>query len=304
MQTYSSEALERGLKLTLLNRQIATPAELVRDLCEVVPSEGSDEKHEWLGDPPVMEEHKTDGKGPRKITQLSSTGYTITNKVYDASVQFGRDDMRRNRSGSFMKQVNKLADVALHFPNKRITDIAVLGTTDLCYDGTAFFGDTHPIRKGEAATQDNLYAGTGTTDANLVVDVGTVLAGFKRFIGESGDPFFADIPLELFFMVPPALEMGFRRVLNAALIGNNSNVLVGLGKLYPNQRLSDTNDWYAFVTNPGWRPFIFQPETSLEVDVVSEGSELWKRERKGEFIVSQALGAGYGFWQSAIKVVN
>jgi phage major head subunit gpT-like protein len=305
MQTYSTEALERGLKLTLMQRQIAAPAELVAKLCEVVPSEGEDEKHEWLGDPPQMAEHKTQGTGPRKITALTGTGYTITNKVYDASMKFGRDALRRNRSGSFQKAIGRMADVAMHFPNKRVTELMTSGTSDTCYDGTAYFGNSHTARKDEGSAQDNLLAGTGTSTAQIATDIATAVAYFNGVIAENGEPFFGDMELDILFVAPPALEKNFREALEALIISNTTNVFAGIGELYINTRLTaDANDWYAYVTNPGWRPFIWQPETSLEVDVVGEGSEQWKTERTAEFIVSQALGAGYGFWQSGCKVVN
>jgi phage major head subunit gpT-like protein len=305
MKTISTEALERGLKLTLMQRQTMSMADLVAKLCEVVPSEGSDEKHEWLGDPPQMEELKTQGQGPRKITALSSTGYTITNKVYQATIRFGRDDLRRNRSGSFQRQINKLADVAMNFPNKRVTELVTSGTSDTAYDNVAFFSDTHTARKDEGGTQDNLLAGSGASTSQIAADIASAVAAIKKVKGENGEPFFGDIQPQFLFMCPPELEKAFREALQAVIISNTSNVYAGIGELYVNPRLSgDANDWYAFVTNPGWRPFIWQPETTLEVDVIGDGSELWKRERQGEFIVSQALGAGYGFWQSAVKVVN
>jgi hypothetical protein len=308
MKTVSTEALERGLLLTLMQRQTLGLADLVAMLCEVVPSKGADEKHIIIGDPPQMEELKTQGQGPRKITALTSGSVTVTNKVYQASIRFGRDDMRRDRAGAFQRTISRGLDVVLNFPNKRVTDLITSGTslalsTDT-YDGVAFFSSSHTARKDEGVTGDNLLDGTGTTTSALATDIATVVSTFKSVKAENGEPYFGDITPEILFMFPPALEKAAREALNATIISNTTNVMAGIGKPYFNPRLADTNDWYAFVTNPGWRQFVFQPETSVEVDTIAEGSELWKRERQGEFILSQALGAGYLGWQSALKVVN
>lgn len=308
MKTVSTEALERGLKLTLMQRQVLTQADLVAMLCEIVQSDGLDEKHEYLGDPPQMEELKTQGQGPGKISALTSSSVTITNKVYQAKIRFGRDDLRRNRSGSFQRAISRGVDVVSNFPNKRITDIITSGTslalTTDTYDGVAFFSSSHTARKDEGQTGDNLLDGSGVTTANLAADIATVVATFQSVKAENGEPFFADIVPEIVCMFPPTMRKAALEATEAETISNTSNVLKGIVKPYFNPRLTDTNDWYAFVTNPGWRPFIFQPETQIEVDTVGEGSELWKRDRQGEFILSQALGAGYAFWQSALKVVN
>ena len=298
---WSAEALERGLKATLMNRAPAEAPVLVSQLCEVVPSDGESEKHEWLGDPPQM----TEFQGARKATGVSATGYTITNKVYDAAIRFGRDDLRRNRSGSFQRVIDRLADVAMSFGNKRIVDVLEDGTTDLCYDGESFFGDAHLARNDEGKTHDNLLAGSGVTVANISTDVGTALSTFRLTKAENGEPFFGDLDLQVVYVIPPAVELKFAEVLGADIISSTTNVRKGLGGVISSSRLSDANDWYAFVVNPGFKPLIYQPEmNSIEVDATAEGSDMWKQERQAEFGVSLGVGAGYGFWQSAIKFVN
>lgn len=300
MLSASPEALERGLLLTLLNRAPMREAALVQKLAVVVDSDGVDEKHEWMGDPPQMEIFE----GARKFISMTSASLTITNVVYDAAVQIKRDDFRRNRSGSIQRQINKLANVVMNFPNKRLTDEIVAGTTNLAYDGESLYGDAHLARLNEGGTQDNLLAGTGTTVAQISTDIGSSVAGLRGIVAENGEPFFGDTELQLLFMCPPEMEQNFRTALNASVISQTSNVLQGIGELHVNNRLTDANDWYTFVLNPGFEALIWQDEQAIETDVIAEGSELWIRQRLAEFGASASLGAGPGLWQSTNKTVN
>jgi phage major head subunit gpT-like protein len=265
----------------------------------VVDSDGEDEKHEYLSDCPQVSEFK----GSRKHTPLLGDSITITNKIYDASIRVSRDNLRRNRTGSMMRQINRLASRAMAFPNKRIVDLIEAGTTDLCYDGESFFGDAH-LAKGEEGSQDNLLAGAGTSVANIQTDIQAVTKFFKTVKDTAGEPFHGDGPADILFLVPADIEFNFRTALSAAVVSQTTNVYVGVGELLTTGRMSDANDWYAFVTDPDARPLIWQPESAWETDMTGEGSTIWTQERQVEYGVSGSYGAGYGFWQSAVKVVN
>lgn len=302
MITYSPEALERGLRLTLMQRGGLQSADYVTRLAYSMMSDRVDEKHEWLGQPPQMSLFE----GSRKFTALTATGYTITNKVYDASVRVSRDDLRRNQSGSIKRRVDELADVAMSFPDSHLTTTIINGTDatlGLCYDGTAFYGNSHTERADEGGTQDNLLAGTGSTVAQIQADISASISALRLVKAENGEPFH-DAGLELCFMIPPGIETNFKTAVNATIVSNTSNQLVGIGEVIVNNRLSDVNDWYTFVKGAGKESLIFQTDQNIETDVSAEGSHIWKTDRQAEFGVSISVGAGYGLWQSSNKTVN
>lgn len=300
MALYSAASLERGLLLTLLRRGGLEEADLVQKLAYALQSDGEDEKHEWLGQPPQLSLFK----GSRKDVLLTSTDYTISNEVFDTAVNISRDDLRRNRSGSIQRRLNQMADVVMNFPNLHLTDKIVSGTTDLCYDGESFYGNSHPARKDEGGAQDNLLAGTGTTVAQISADISASLSALRLVKAENGEPFHSGGDLAMCFMVPPALEVNFKTAVEATIISNTSNQLVGIGEVIVNNRLTDVNDWYTFCKTPGSESLIFQWDQNLETDYTGEGSEMWTQKRQAQFGASLSVGVGYGFWQSSNKTVN
>jgi phage major head subunit gpT-like protein len=307
----SAVDLEKGVRASLAERMVTQNQFMVSELCDVIDIQADDLKHGYLSDAPQMSEFEAS----RKVTSLIDKSTTITNKVYDAAMQFRRDDLRRSQAGmiNLARAQQRLVNTVAGFPNKRLTELTVNGTTAVAtsgentpYDGQPFFSNSHPALADEGGTQDNLAAGTGTTTAQVSTDINSVVSTFYNFKGTNGEPFFGDTDLDILFMIPPALMKSFREALEATIISNTSNVQSGIGRLFINPRLTgtDVNDWYAFVTNPGFKPYAWQRDQPMEVDATAEGSDMWKRDRRGEVGVSAALGAGYLYWQSAIKVVN
>ena len=273
---------------------------IVDALCEMVDSDGEDEKHEWLGQAPQMTEHN----GTRTYKKMTATGYTIANVTYDAAVEILRNHLEDNRSGSIRRRLAQLVNVATSHAGKLVN--STLTDNGNGYDGAALFANAHPARLDEGGVQDNLLAGTGITTATVAADVAAARAALLNFKGENGEPFHGDGYAQMVFVCPPALEKVMKEVLNSTLISNTSNVQRGMGDLIVSPRLTatDANDWYAFVTDDTRKPLIFQERQALEADVTAEGSELWKRKRKAEFGISGRYACGAGFWQSAIKTVN
>ena len=297
---YSTEALERGLLLTLIQMAANETPIIVDALCEMVKSEGDDEKHEWLGQAPQMAEYT----GTRVYSEMTATGYTLANVTYDSAVAILRDHLADNRSGSIRKRLMQLVNVATSHAGKLVN--STLTTNANGYDGAALFSNSHLARADEGGTQDNLLAGTGITTATVAADVAAARAALLNFKAENGEPFHGDGYTQMVFVCPPALEKVMREVLSSTLISNTTNVQAGMGELIVSPRLTatDANDWYAFVTDATRKPLIFQERQALEADVTAEGSELWKLERKAAFGVSGRYACGAGFWQSAIKTVN
>ena len=302
MPIYSSTALERGLLDTLLRRGGLNEASLVQLLAYSLNSTREDEKHEWLGQATQMSLFK----GSRKSSLITSTGYTITNKVYDGSHNIDRDDYERNDSGSMARRLSQIVDVAMNFPNLLLSELIENGTSatlGLCYDGAAFYSNSHPARK-DSGTQDNLLAGTGTTVAQISADIASSLTALRTVKAENGEPFHNNGDLAMCFMVPPAIEVNFKTAVEATVISNTSNQLVGIGEVVVNPRLTDVNDWYTFCKSPGSESLIFQIEQNVEFDTTMEDSDMWKQNRQGQVGVSTKLGAGFGFFQSSNKTVN
>lgn len=310
MSSFPSVDLIKGIHATLAQRMLAEKAILVDALCVRVDSKSESEDHEYMSESAPMSEFQ----GSRKVRPLLDRKTTIVNKVYDAAIELRRDDIRRSAAGggqfNIQRQLTKLTNGVMGFPNKRITDLIINGTgtsagENAVYDGAAYFANSRTAI-GDSGSHDNLLAGSGATVANISTDINTVFTHFASILGTDGEPFFKDLDLQVVFFYPTILDLSFRTVLGATQIGNTTNMQTNVGRLIKSSRLTadDVNDWYAFVVNPGFEPLIYQDEQALEVDVTAEGSDMWKQDRKAQVGVSQAIGAGYAYWQSAVKFVN
>lgn len=304
-QTYSANDLVKGIRATLTKRMLTHQSVLQDLLCERMTSLSDEEKHLFSGASPQV----TEWKGSRKTTPIVTKATTIENKIYDASVRLSRDDMRRSKGGelNIQRQLRKLENAVLGFPNKRITDLLVNGTgvaEHTPFDGVSFFNDSHPAIDASGGF-DNLLAGSGTSTANIATDINEAFKAFGGFLDTNGEPFFGDMELEVVFVHGPLLRKAFTEALEAEIISNTTNKQKGTARAIENRRLTDTDDFYAFVTNPGFKPLIWQDEQPLEIDVAMENDpELWNRQRQAEVGASVALGAGYAYPQSALKFVN
>jgi phage major head subunit gpT-like protein len=298
---YTTESLEVGVLATLM-QMIATEApRLVGEFCTVIQSDGESEKHEWLGQLGTLEEWG----GTRKYTDPTGTSYTIPNLIYDGAVAITREQMADNRSGSIQQRINQFFQRAVAHPNKVVNAKIVAGTTDLCYDGTAFFGNSHTARRSEGGVQDNLRAGTGTTIAQITADISAqVLTPLQTFKDESGENFHGDGFNDLVIYCPPAMAVNMNSALNATMISSSDNPIKGVARVVVGNRLTDVNDWYGFVVDPGRKPMIWQAREPLTPDATGIESEAYKEERIVKAGASYRAGCGYGYWQSAVKVVN
>lgn len=296
---FSSVAIERAVRGTLLDHMAAISSEML-NYAEYVDSEYRTERHEWLGQPMRLVEFI----GSSQITPLLGTNYDLENVPYSGTLSVDKGDWHANKSGSYKKRFQQFAMVAASFPNYLLTQALIDGTTATGYDGNAFFDDTHPARGDEGGTQDNLLAGTGTTASTLHTDLGTAIGTSLGFKAENGEPFFGGMVPSYDVVCHPNLMIPMSEALKAPLISNTSNVNIGVAGLYPNPWLSDVDDWYLLAKSPGKRPLIFQELQGIEVLTNNPQSDSYRLNRQIQITVDRDCAAGYGFWQSAIKVAN
>lgn len=297
---YTPNSLEKGLK-TLFLQHFASEVNLVSALAFIEKSDSASESYDWLGQVPQMQEFIDE----RRTAPLSNTKYTITNRTYEATLAVNRDDLADNKTGSVSRRIQQMALRAAAFPNKLTIDALVSGTTDLCYDGTAFFGNSHTARADEGSAQDNLLAGTGTTTSAFAADLSSSKAAMLGFLDEAGEPFHGDGVVGLTCVVPVELEKVAREVLGASMISNTSNVAhQGMAELIVSPRLSDANDWYLCRTDAAAKALIFQDRQPVEFEALEGSSDAGFSRRQYQYGVSARYNVGYGFWQSATKTVN
>jgi phage major head subunit gpT-like protein len=72
-------------------------------------------------------------------------GYTITNKLFEASVSVPRVDIEDDSVGVYKPLFGEMGRAAKSFPDELIFGLLGLGRTTLCYDNQYFFDVDHPV---------------------------------------------------------------------------------------------------------------------------------------------------------------
>lgn len=118
-----------------------------------LPSTVRVETHTYMSNLPRLREFK--GFNPE--TRLVSTPYTVENKEYRIGpVIVRKTDLDDDQVGGYMLTINGLPKQGEKDTGFKILDKLVAGTTDTCFDGTAFFANSHTIGSGDnLITADN-----------------------------------------------------------------------------------------------------------------------------------------------------
>lgn len=255
-------------------------------------SKSSYEKYGWLGSVPQVRQWI----GEKRAAKLKDYDFTIRNIPWEVTIEVDRRDFENDETGSHKVRVQDLATRMRKHPSKLASDLIINGTTNLAYDGTAFFANR--------SVNDNLLAGTGVTLALLDADLDTVQQTMMAFVDEAGEK--QNIKPTV-IVCPPALENKFLRLVMSK---GDPTVSGGLDVFNPysgkytiisDARLSDTTDWYAFASNGLLKPFILQNRKNVEP--VMDDSMV-KRTRMYQFSGEWDGNGGYGLPSLAVKVVN
>lgn len=297
----SVTSLEKGLKASFFKALAEQPDPIAPKIATIVSSDSDSEKYGWLGDLPGVSEFVDE----RKVTGLSEASYTVTNKKWELTLGVKRDHISDDKLGFLPLRIQSMAQAHAQHPDQLLIETLVAGTTGTGYDGYAFFGDAHPARGAQTATQDNLLAGTGVTLATLKADFAAAKAAMMSFKDEGKLPFHRRLdPRQLFMVVPPAVETVALELVNATMISSTSNVLVGAANVIVDGLLSDANDWYLLYCGYPIKPLVFQDREPIEFGSLEGATEQGFNREIYEYGTRARYNAGYGLWQCAVKTVN
>ncbi len=277
-----------------------------------MPSDKETETYKWLGMVPAMREWV----GRRQAKGLNLFEYELKNKLYELTLEFGLDDLRRDKTKQIDMRIGEIMDRYNQHWMKLLSTLIINGTSIPCYDGQFFFSASHS--EGDSGVQSNLLTsadyselGSFTTPSNptayeLAMAINKVLPHFKTYKDDVGEPINETVS-EFLVMVPVNMEAAVRMAVTSPTINTGSGVINnplagGNISFLSNPRLSASTELYFFVTNTRIKPFILQEEKgSLGIRKQAEGSSIEFNERIHQFGVEISRSAGFGFWQLAIK---
>lgn len=264
------------------------------------------EIYQWLGRVPQMREW-VDVKA---IDSLKGFQFTITNKDYESTIAVKRKHIQDDMLGMYPMRIAELGERAATHPDKLISAARVAGTTNLAYDGKAFYANDH--QEGDSGVQDNLLAGSGTSLAQLTTDFYVAIGTLMSFKDDRGEPLIEASLLseasaaQFLVTVPPALWGAFDQLLNANVISQTTNTLFKRARLAIDTRLTDANDWYLDYIGGNVKPFINQVREMPRLVSLTDPNSTERVFMQAEFLygVEERRGVDYGLWQHSVKTVN
>lgn len=263
----------------------ATPV-LYEKVATVVPSTTREENYKWLGALPRMKEWI----GGREIQNLSASDYTIKNKSFEVTLGVDKEDIEDDTLGIYNPAIQNLGQAAAQHPDELVFPLLPGGFANLCYDGKAFFSDSHKVGKKSISNK-------GT--AKLTPDTYfTARSAIMSYTNDKG------VPLKLIpnlLVVPPALESMARKILLADQIDGTTNTMKGTADplVVPDLAGNDTS-WYLLATNQPLKPLIYQQRKAAKfTQLVNDSDPNVFMQKQYLYGVDSRGNAGYGFWQMA-----
>lgn len=124
---------------------------------QTIPSTARIENYTWMSPSPGIARYQ----GHRRFGKIDVVKYTIENLEFDAAFEVLRRDIEDDQTGGYELKPRELGERARKFPGRWVLKNMALGTSLACFDGSAFFANSHVIGTG-----DNLLTGTGTANSD------------------------------------------------------------------------------------------------------------------------------------------
>jgi len=266
-------------------------------LATEVPSTGPQEVYKWLSDLPVFEEWI----GDLNVDDLAEAGYTLLNKDFGKGVGVHENELADDKLGLIRSRIEMLAVRYLQHKGQQIEALILNGTTNLAFDGIAFFSDVSGVR-----TIDNLIAGTIGAAAPTIAQVENDIDTMRSTVMQYKDSKSVAIGLvPMVFAGHPKLERLFRTVMTSTSdpalsnAGASNPVRDMIRDYIPLPNATDVNDVYGFVVDMPLKPFIFQNRQELNQELVRQPLN-----KKLIFRADYRAGYGYSLPHLAVKAVS
>lgn len=269
-------------------------------------SNSATEVYAMLGQLPAM--RKSDGGLVFK--ELDKYSLSIPNEDYDASIQMRLADLRRDKTGQLLQRIQQLGIRARTHWNKLAADLITNGTTDLSFDGVAFYSASHAFGSN---TYSNLLTSSDYSALNVVTataptadeaaDALVYLTGhFDTYVDEAGEPIWEDDATYQILCGTAAMKAAFEIALTSdTLTSGTTNPARGLRdrvRLIYTPRLSSLTTQIVINRisgDPIMRPFVLQQEVAPELKQPAENDSAVITSGKTFVAATTTRGAGYGF---------
>jgi phage major head subunit gpT-like protein len=272
-----------------------------QDICFVNPVSTRQEIYAWTDR--VARFRKW--RGARQINGVTTHAQTVTNEIFELTVEISARDVRDNNLNLFGTTATSVGRQSKKWPDVQVADFirhaASTAVKDgaIGYDGVPFFSASHPINGGDvdggpAGNQSNLVLNTALS----ATAIETAVATMESWVGVDGLPLGVSPKV---LMVPPQLRATAQRIVEAEFVPNTAgtatqtNVNKGLVKVMVNPELADQpNNWWLLDTEGDVMPFLWQLRMAPDFVFLNKPTD-WNVVSTNQFIfASQAEGAAAG----------
>ena len=236
---------------------------------------------EWIGD--------------REIQNLTASDYTVKNKSFELTVGLPKEAVEDDKIGLYNPSVQMLGQSAALHPDELVFGLLKKGTTEKCYDGQAFFSDSHKIGKKTVSNKGKKKLGAESYAA--------ARSSMMSITNSKGRPLRL-IPDLL--VVPPSLESTARKIIKADEIEGTTNTMKDTAEILVLPDLADQEtQWYLLCTRRPVKPLIYQQRKPAKfVAKTNETDDNVFFSKQFLYGVDSRGNAGFGFWQMAYFSTN
>lgn len=278
--------------------QNSDAVQMTSALAMTVPCPGDDLIVPFYGGVTSVEEFKD--------TVVSSTlddkQITVTPKIWNNSVAIS-DKLMRDKTGVLLQ--NRITDLAVKVANKlpeRVGKLIQNGdatTYGSEFLGNNFFANDHTW--GSSGVNDNFFTITGTTQADILTDIGIGINALKTMKDDKGDTINVGLQNNLIIVAPWELFFIILSVVNPAVEGGGetsaTNYVRNLGiKVFGCTEITDDDEWYMFLTGGTSAPFVIAENQGVVTEIERRASKL-----ESLYIASACSEVAYGDFRRAVK---
>jgi phage major head subunit gpT-like protein len=273
-------------------------------------SDQETETHRFLGFFPQMREWI----GNRQEKGLPPYEFTLTNKLYEATVPVDKNDLRFQKFGLINMRFGEAgARAAQHWASLLS---AVIIANPLCYDGQNFFDTDHTLG-GDSGTMTNDLSVTdysvlnvGDAEAPTVDEFVDILIyatpHLRLFKDNQGEPINGGMR-RVIVMVPSNMEGVALAAVASERLGSGADNPTKAGQkvtwdVVVNQRLTTMTQLYIFRADSRNKPFITQEPGPIEMSWQGAGSPDEFYKHRYVMGLESTRAAGVGAWECALRL--
>lgn len=144
----------------------------IEQFTTVIPSTARIENYAWMTPTPGISRYV----GHRRYGEIDQIKYQLVNEEFDGGLTVLNRDIEDDQIGGYKVRMRDLSEKARVFPQRLVPQVASLGKSTLCFDGTNFFAAAHNIGtyntttfSGWTATAGNYLQYTSSNSSDGIV---------------------------------------------------------------------------------------------------------------------------------------